>query len=87
MQSQLVGSTDAPVLYGPSRLVDELVTLGVRAAIADVHARLQMPRLASEDERRAVLTARAVLNAWIASYVDVQAIQWFGFDADADPLR
>jgi hypothetical protein len=46
-----------------------------------------MPRLASEDERRAVLTARAVLNAWIASYVDVQAIQWFGFDADADPLR
>jgi hypothetical protein len=75
---------DRSVLLGPAPLVSELVA----GAAADIVARLQESisscRGSDEASRNELRRCSEDATAWMTTYVDALAVQWFGFDPDLD---
>lgn len=88
VRDQLVRRPDreAPVaVFGPARIMAELVRGTARHVAATLGALLQTEPKADADARAELVRTAAVAGVWTETYVACEAVEWFSFDPDADP--
>jgi hypothetical protein len=75
------------VVVGPARAISGLIAAVAQNAVDELAELLRQP-LRSDGKREARLrTAMAAVVAWMETYLDCEALEWFTFDPpyDADP--
>jgi hypothetical protein len=76
-----LASTGKPVLCGPTALVLDLVAGAAHDAVMLLAAELDAKPF-DVTSRERLRHAAATATAWITTYVDSRAVQWFTFDPD-----
>jgi hypothetical protein len=80
------GDETGPVaIYGPARIVAELVRETTRQVAATLRELLEEGPLGDAEARERVLEAAAAAKAWTERYVECEAVEWFTFDPEAAP--
>lgn len=88
MRAQLPTAThDAPVaLVGPGTTISGLVRATARAAVDDLAELIrESPRTDQAAQAKLSRAATAAI-AWVHTYIDCEALEWFNFDPDWDPV-
>lgn len=77
----------APVLIvGPAPTISEFVAAAARNAVDDLVELLRESPRTDERAQAALRTAASAVTAWVESYIDCEALGWFSFDSDWDPV-
>jgi hypothetical protein len=81
--------SDQPlVIVGPTDMVSTIIEGAARNTVAKVAESLdeyaEIWRAEDRDELRRVV---AVAHAWVDTYADCQAVEWFSFDRNTDHVR
>jgi hypothetical protein len=79
-------SLERPLLVGPAPLVSEVVARTAADIVAGLHESLSAIRGSDEASRDELLRRSEDTTAWMRTYVDALAVQWFSFDPDLDYL-
>ena len=75
------GELDEPfAIVGPATTISTLVEGAARDAADRLGEMLRSPSRPDEDKRGALRQQGVVTLAWIETYVDCQAIEWYSFD-------
>ena len=81
------GHDEPVVIVGPASLMANLVGAGARNAVHDLAALLRESPRADEDQQQRRRSAATAVAAWVETYLDCEAVVWFNFDDDWDPVR
>lgn len=81
--------TDHPLaIVGPATTVSEIITAAARNAVYELGELLRAGRSSSPQAQRYMklreLTSAA--QAWVETYIDCHAVEWYRFDPDWDPV-
>lgn len=77
--------TAAVVIYGPSRIIAELVRETTRQVAATLNELLEDGPRSDGDAQARLLRTAAAAKACTERYVECEAVEWFRFDLDAAP--
>lgn len=77
---------DPIMLVGPASMVSGMIAAAARNAVDDLGELIrESPKIDQEAHAR-LRAAVAAVAAWVETYVDCEAMEWFTFDAPYDPL-
>ena len=71
-------------MVGPASMISQFIVGAARNAVDDLAERVRTPVRCCEDEVR-LRAALAASNAWLETYIDCEAIEWYTFDPPCDP--
>jgi hypothetical protein len=78
---------DNPVLLGPAPLVSQIVAGAASEAVTQLHETVDANRGADERARTELRRLSDDAAAWMDTYLDALAVQWFCFDPDFSPVH
>jgi hypothetical protein len=88
MRGQLpTASHDKPVtLLGPASTVSNVVSAAARNAVDDLAELIRDSPKTDEGNQARIRVATAAVTAWVQTYIDCEALEWFNFDPCQDPI-
>jgi hypothetical protein len=76
---------ESVTLVGPASTVSDMIAAAARNAVDDLGELIrESPKTGGEAQAR-LRTAVAAVAAWVETYVDCEALEWFTFDPPYDP--
>jgi hypothetical protein len=79
---------DAPVvMVGPASTMADIVTACARNAVDELAALIGRSPGADESAHRQLLAAATTVSAWVATFIECEAVVGFNFDDDWDPVQ
>lgn len=88
MRGQLPAAThDVPVtLVGPASTISGLVVATACNAVDDLAELIRESPRTDERAQGRLRHAAAAVAAWVQTYIECEALEWFNFDPDWDPV-
>jgi hypothetical protein len=77
---------DQPVVVvGPASMVSHFIAGAARNAVDDLAESIRPPLKAGGEAEAKLRTALAAANAWLDTYMECEALEWYTFDPPFDP--
>ena len=73
-------------LVGPASMIAELVAATVRNVVDDLAELIRVPAKTDERAQEQLRDATAAVAAWVDTYIEHEALEWFNFDPGRDPV-
>lgn len=86
-QVPAIGHDRAVTLIGPASIMADLIAAATRNAVDDLGARLRDQGGGDRDRPTDLGEATAAVAAWVATHAECEALVWFRFDKDWDPIH
>jgi hypothetical protein len=82
-------SARAFAIIGPATTVSEIISAATRNAADDLADALRDRDAsgASTDRYKVLRELTAIAQAWVETYIDCDAVEWYRFDPDWDPVE
>ena len=72
------------VVVGPASAISELIALAARNAVDDLGELVRQPLRSGAEAEAKLRAALAAVVAWLDTYIECEALEWFTFDPPDD---
>ena len=84
-QLPALGHEEPVVVVGPASVMSELIAVVTRNAVDDVGELIREPLKPGRHDEAKLRAALGAAVAWVDTYIDCEALEWFTFDPPYDP--
>jgi hypothetical protein len=84
-QLPAIGHGEPVAIVGPASSISGLIAAAARNAVDELSELIREPQRSDGQSETRLRAAMAATSAWLETYIDCEALEWFTFDPPYDP--